>query len=56
MTIPATYFALLDLGLDRGPGEPTAKHLADVISLSTDVIELKHEWIRLATVDAWVSG
>jgi hypothetical protein len=56
MTIPAAYFALLDLGLDRAPAETTTEHFADVISLFSDVIELKNDGVRLAAVDASVLG
>src|SRR5437763_864432 len=50
MTVGADDVALLDLGADRGPRP--SEHVADVGHLVTQVVELEHDRVCLAAVDA----
>jgi len=51
MTVCTNDVALVDLGED-GRSAVIAKTLGDVEALVAEMIELKHEWIRLTAVCA----
>jgi hypothetical protein len=54
MIVGAAYVALVNLGLNPGPRCAAPERLADVRGLGFGIlmIELQHDWVCLATVDA----
>jgi hypothetical protein len=51
MTVCTNDLALVDLGEDIGPGT-VSKALGYAEGLLAEVIELEHQWVRLAAVRA----
>ncbi|HVD50400.1 MAG TPA: hypothetical protein VNB51_00025 [Candidatus Udaeobacter sp.] len=54
VTIGAAHLALVDLLLNASPGPPAAGVIGEVSNLIADMIELEHNDVAFAAVDAWM--